>query len=188
MKQIPQQIQDRKHLQARPKRRKRNSYTNQMYGARLPREDARIVDDYARSNELDRAGVVRLALHQFALRQQMLYQGKGMSGEQPDQSIAAQLSVIKMRLEEMFALTAEMANFIGEERSSAAQFKPSAREVANVSRPITTNDNRGRVERLFNQQQQLLEAVLVEAIREIVARSGKRFLSELNSPHAAEIS
>jgi hypothetical protein len=188
MKQIPQQNERRNSLQKRAKRRKPSGYTKSVYGARLKHEDARIIDDYVRSNESDRTTVVRLALHQFALRQQMLFDGDAESDKQPNESVAAQLSDIKMRLEEMFALTAEMANFMSEGHSSPAQFKPSAREYPNVSHPITTSDNRVQVERLFIRQQQLLEAVLAEAVREIVARFGKRFLSELNTLSAAEIS
>lgn len=130
---------------------------------------------------------VRLGLHQFALRQQMLYQRKDPLREQQEQVIAAQLSPIKIRLEELFSLLSEMANIIGESRSPAAPRK-SAGENTNATRSVLKSDRRGQIEHLFSQQQQLLEAVLVEAIREIVARSGKRFLSELNLLPPAEIS
>ena len=188
MKQIPQQNDGRKSLPKRTKRRKPSGYTKSVYGARLKHEDARIIDDYARSNESDRTTVVRLALHEFALRQQMLSDVNAESDRQPNESVVSQMSDIKMRLEEMFALTVEMANFISEGHSSTAQFKSSARGYANVSHQITTSDNRGKVEQLFIRQQQLLEAVLTEAVREVVARFGKRFLSELNTLSVAEIS
>ena len=58
----------------RRRRRRKKTYSDATYGARLPHEDARIADEYARQHKLDRAGVVRLAMKQFAYRQQMRYQ------------------------------------------------------------------------------------------------------------------
>lgn len=69
----------------RKKRTRKKQYTDEIYGARLAHEDARIVDDYARQKKLERSDVVRLGMHQFALRQQMRYQPKGTLEELQEQ-------------------------------------------------------------------------------------------------------
>src|ERR1051325_2982482 len=69
----------------RRKRRRKKTYTDATYGARLPHEDARIADEYARLHKLDRADVVRLAMKQFAYRQQMRYQPKSDLEEMREQ-------------------------------------------------------------------------------------------------------
>lgn len=57
---------------AAPSRRKRRpKYAATIYGARLPREDARLLDEYAAAQGLARSAVVRLAVRQFTLRQQL---------------------------------------------------------------------------------------------------------------------
>lgn len=63
----------------RPKRRTRHKqkfYTDRTYGARLPHEDARIMDEFAARNKLDCADVVRLAVKDFTRRQQMSFKRK----------------------------------------------------------------------------------------------------------------
>ena len=60
----------------RQTRHKKKSFTDRTYGARLPYEDARVLDDYAERNKLDGADVVRLAVKQFVVRQNMKYQPK----------------------------------------------------------------------------------------------------------------
>lgn len=69
----------------RKKRARRKQYTSEIYSARLAHEDARVVDDYARRKGLDRSDVVRLGMHQFALRQQMRYQPKSALEEMQEQ-------------------------------------------------------------------------------------------------------
>lgn len=69
----------------RKKRARRKQFTGEIYGARLTHEDARVVDDYARRKGLDRSDVVRLGMHQFALRQQMRYQPKSALEEMQEQ-------------------------------------------------------------------------------------------------------
>ena len=58
---------DSKSLHSR--RHKRKNYTDEIYGARLQFEDARILDDYGKANRLDRSEVVRRGLHHFVLWQ-----------------------------------------------------------------------------------------------------------------------
>ncbi len=55
----------------RQTRHKKKTFTDRTYGARLPYEDARVLDDYAEQNKLDGADVVRLAVKQFVARQEM---------------------------------------------------------------------------------------------------------------------
>ena len=69
----------------RKKRARRKQFTSEIYSARLAHEDARVVDDYARRKGLDRSDVVRLGMHQFALRQQMRYQPKSALEEMQEQ-------------------------------------------------------------------------------------------------------
>jgi hypothetical protein len=92
----------------RRKRRRKKTYSDATYGARLPHEDARIADDYARQHKLDRAGVVRLAMKQFAYRQQMRYQPKSDLEEMREQvfrehfaPIAEQLDALALTLHEL---------------------------------------------------------------------------------------
>jgi hypothetical protein len=92
----------------RRKRRRKKTYSDATYGARLPHEDARIADEYARQHKLDRAGVVRLAMKQFAYRQQMRYQPKSDLEEMREQvfrehfaRIAEQLDALALTLHEL---------------------------------------------------------------------------------------
>jgi hypothetical protein len=99
---------------ARAARRKRRNFTEEVYGARLPFEDARVLDDYARANSLDRSEVVRLGLHQFALRQQMLYHKKDPLRETLEQVVADQLAPVLRRADEMASILNDLACFVAE--------------------------------------------------------------------------
>lgn len=90
----------------RRKRRRKKTYSDATYGARLPHEDARIADEYARQHKLDRAGVVRLAMKQFAYRQQMRYRPKSDLEEMREQvfrehfaPVAEQLDALALMLQ-----------------------------------------------------------------------------------------
>ena len=52
---------------AAAKRHRRRNFTEEVYGARLTYEDARVIDDYAKANNLDRSEAVRRGLHQFPI-------------------------------------------------------------------------------------------------------------------------
>lgn len=90
-------------------RRKTKHYSDLVYGARVTWADARVLDDYARAHNLARTDVVRLGLHQFALRQQM----RRPTPDTPDtpalQAVAEQLRPVQTRLEELTALLREWA-------------------------------------------------------------------------------
>jgi hypothetical protein len=93
---------------ARRKRCRKKRYSDATYGARLPHEDARIADEYARQHKLDRAAVVRLAMKQFAYRQQLRYQPKSDLEEMREQvfrehfaPVAEQLDALALTLHEL---------------------------------------------------------------------------------------
>ena len=81
------------------KRKRRRQYTEQIYGARPLYEDARIIDEYASRNGLDRAEVVRKALHMFALRQGMKYPSKDALQEMQEKVFREYFAELFERLE-----------------------------------------------------------------------------------------
>lgn len=89
-----------------PGRHKTKNFTELIYGARVTFEDARQLDDYARKNRLSRSAAVRLALHQFALQQQLRYRRKDPAQVLQEQLLAEQLAPLAARLEELSALLA----------------------------------------------------------------------------------
>lgn len=80
-------------------RNKKKTFTDRTYGARLPYEDARIMDDYAERNKLDCADVVRLAVKQFVARQSMKYQPKDAVRAAVEEVISEQLAPVIALLE-----------------------------------------------------------------------------------------
>ena len=95
-------------------RRRRRNFTVEMYGARLPHEDARVIDDYAEANKIDRAEAVRQALHLFALRQKMVRTKKDPLRESLEQVVAEQIAPIRQRTEEMMAMLNDLAGYVVE--------------------------------------------------------------------------
>lgn len=91
---------------------KRKNYTNEIYGARLAFEDARILDGYSKANKLDRSDVVRLGLHQFALRQQLRHNKKDPLRETLEQSVAEKIEPLSNRIEEITMVLRELAEAI----------------------------------------------------------------------------
>jgi len=80
-------------------RHKKKTFTDRTYGARLPYENARVLDDYAERNKLDRADVVRLAVKQFVVRQSMKYQPKDAVRAAVEEVISEQLAPVIALLE-----------------------------------------------------------------------------------------
>jgi hypothetical protein len=103
---------DRALSAAAVKRHRRRNFTAEVYGARLPYEDARVIDDYARANKLDRSEAVRRGLHQFVLRQKMLYTRKDPLRESLEQVVAEQIEPVRQRTEEMMALLNDLAGYV----------------------------------------------------------------------------
>ena len=83
----------------RQTRHKKKTFTDRTYGARLPYENARVLDDYAERNKLDRADVVRLAVKQFVVRQSMKYQPKDAVRAAVEEVISEQLAPVIALLE-----------------------------------------------------------------------------------------
>ncbi len=83
----------------RQTRHKKKTFTDRTYGARLPYEDARVLDDYAERNKLDRADVVRLAVKQFVVRQSMKYQPKDAVRAAVEEVISEHLAPVIALLE-----------------------------------------------------------------------------------------
>ena len=95
-------------------RRRRRNFTEEVYGARLPYDDARIIDDYANANKLDRSEAVRHGLHQFALRQKMIRTKKDPLRESLEQVVAEQIAPVKERTEEVMVLLSDLVNLVVE--------------------------------------------------------------------------
>lgn len=91
---------------------KRKKYTSEIYGARLEFEDARILDDYGKANKLDRSDVVRLGLHQFALRQQLRHHKKDPLRETLEQIVAEKIEPLSSRVEEVAVVLHEVAEAV----------------------------------------------------------------------------
>lgn len=92
----------------RRRRRRKKEYTDATWGARLPHEDARIADEYRRQHNLDRADVVRLAIKQFAYRQQMRYQPKGELAELREQIFREHFAPVGEQLEALLSAFREL--------------------------------------------------------------------------------
>jgi len=173
------------------RRRRKKLYTDHIYGARLAHEDARIVDDYARLKGLERSDVVRLGLHQFALRQQMKYQPKDEFQELQERVFREHFAALFEQLE---IITATFRELPQETNDRGAQ-----RELF-AARPLPENDevrfdDNGKgngvapgVESLLREQRRTLEQVLLSstlALRLLVNYLIEPQLSRLESPTAA---
>ena len=131
------------------KRYKPKNYAPEMYGARLPYSDARILDDYATAHRQTRADVVRLALHHFALKQQMRLSTKnGTPPAPPEQALTEQLRPLQARLDELAGQLHELVQTTRRTRPAASEITAGTDSVAALAQ-------------LINPQQQLLEQLLV---------------------------
>lgn len=131
------------------KRHKPKNYAPEMYGARLPYSDARILDDYASAHRQTRADVVRLALHHFALKQQMRLNAKnGVSPTPAEQAFEEQLRPLQARLDELAGQLRELIQAPRRTRPAASDITAGSDSVAALAQ-------------LLNPQQQLLEQLLV---------------------------
>lgn len=105
---------------ARKKRARKKQFTSEIYGARLAHEDARVVDDYARRKGLDRSDVVRLGMHQFALRQQMRYQPKSALEEMQEQVFREYFAEFGGRLDALASALQELPRTLIELQAGTA--------------------------------------------------------------------
>ena len=144
----------------RKKRARRKQFTSEIYSARLAHEDARLVDDYARRQRLDRSDVVRLGMHQFALRQQMRYQPKSDLEEMREQvfrehfaPVAEQLNALAVTLQELpqtllaFRSRQPFPNGNGDARNSETD--PSGSELARRLESEISSQRRALEQALF---------------------------------------
>jgi len=147
----------------RRKRRRKKLYSDATYGARLPHEDARIADEYARQHKLDRADVVRLAMKQFAYRQQMRYQPKSDLEEMREQVFREHFAPITEQLG-MLALTLqELPQTLLELRSR----QPSASgngEAASGETDASGSELARRLETEISSQRRALEQALFASV------------------------
>ena len=104
----------------RKKRARRKQFTSEIYSARLAHEDARVVDDYARRKGLDRSDVVRLGMHQFALRQQMRYQPKSALEEMQEQVFREYFAEFGGRLDALTSALQELPRTLVELQARTA--------------------------------------------------------------------
>jgi hypothetical protein len=133
------------------KRYKPKNYSPEMYGARLPFEDARILDDYAAARRQTRADVVRLALHHFALKQQMRLSAKNGAPPHMEQALTEQLRPLQTRLDELAGQLRELVQ-------TTPRTRPATAGIPSASDPVAA------LAQLMNAQQQLLEQLLVTAM------------------------
>lgn len=145
---------------AKKARHRGRQFTKAVYSARLPFEDARILNAYAKANSLDRSEVVRLGLHQFALRQQMKSHVKNpLLREAQEQLIAEQIAPITNRLDEMTALMNELTNLLIESRQSSKENTPVS--IKNAAHLFQEESEFTQLKQQFSEQKKLLERILV---------------------------
>jgi len=106
-------VQEPSRAPAKKRRRKKN-FMDDMYGARPAPEDAHIIDEYARLNGMERAQVVRLALHKFALLQQMKYPRKDEFQELKDKVFREHFAAVFEQLETISTTLQKLPQEIGE--------------------------------------------------------------------------
>lgn len=147
----------------RRKRRRKKTYSDATYGARLPYEDARIADEYARQHKLDRADVVRLAMKQFAYRQQMRYQPKSDLEEMREQVFREHFAPIAEQLDALALTLQELPQTILELRSR----QPSASgngDDGNGETDATGSELARRLETEISSQRRALEQALFASV------------------------
>ncbi|MGB8510889.1 MAG: hypothetical protein WCD76_21125 [Pyrinomonadaceae bacterium] len=186
---------------ARKRRKRRRQYTERIYGARPLYEDARIIDEYASRNGLDRAEVVRKALHMFALRQGMKYPSKDALQEMQEK-------VFREYFAELFERVEALSQSLREQPNNGADggFVSRNEYLLNGQNPVldqilltSTMALRLLVNYLIDPQLRQLDPANPASIEpyfrdadrgtaswskttaEVVSRTGKKIVGELNS-------
>lgn len=148
----------------RKKRRRKKNYADDMYGARPAPEDARIIDEYARLNGVDRTEVVRLALHKFALLQQMKYQPKDALQELREKVLREHFAQLFEQLETMTQKLQELPQ-TGIDRHIGHAFSAVGETVeqgaAGSANGGLDTESTQRIEFLLREQKRALEQVLL---------------------------
>jgi len=136
---------------SRKKRTRKKNYTDEIYGARLAHEDARVVDDYARRQKLERSDVVRLGMHQFALRQQMRYQPKGTLEELQEQVFREHFAALKEQLEALGTTLHELPQTFLEIHMRQV-FRAGVVEAGDAEERADGSDDEGELGRHFGEE------------------------------------
>lgn len=144
---------------SRVTRNKKQRYSKEVFGARVPHEDARILDDYGKLHKLERSDVVRVAIHQFALRQQMSYHKKDPLRETMEQAVAAQIAPIHNRIEEMAAMFHHLAQAFVQTQQTLAVPSSAGASTAHEELGVAYQQTHD-----FKEQKQLLEKTLMAAM------------------------
>ena len=147
----------------RRKRRRKKTYSDATYGARLPHEDARIADEYARQHKLDRAGVVRLAMKQFAYRQQMRYQPKSDLEEMREQVFREHFAPIAEQLDALALTLHELPQMLLEFRSGQP-FASHNGDAGNGETDPSGSELARRLESELSSQRRALEQALFASV------------------------
>ena len=149
---------------ARRKRARKKRYSDEIYGARLAHEDARIVDEFARHKKMEKSDVVRLALHQFALRQGMQYKPKDAFDQLSERVYREHFALVHEQLQTITGTLAEMPGQLIAANSQAA-FRTLSETDEKDSRGATgalnPADIAGHFEQLSREQRRTLEPVLL---------------------------
>jgi len=151
---------DRASSAAAVTRHRRRNFTEEVYGARLPYEDARVIDDYAKANKLDRSEAVRQGLHQFALRQKMIRTKKDPLRESLEQVVAEQIAPVQQRTEEVMVLLTDLVNLVVERGRNPpdGHMKDGG---GGASLPLDEGTVALPYARILSEQKQLLEQTLM---------------------------
>lgn len=143
-------------------RHKRKNYTDEIYGARLRFEDARILDDYGKANKLDRSEVVRRGLHQFVLWQQMRYHKKDPLRESLEQIVAEKIEPLHNGLEELATILNELSGVIvGIKQTPVVQARIDSSGISSPHQRVETGQTH---EGTIKEQKQLIEQTLMAAM------------------------
>lgn len=145
------------------RRRKRKNYTDEIYGARLHFEDARILNDYSKANKLDRSDVVRRGLHHFVLWLQMRFHKKDPLGEKLERILAEKIEPLSGHLAEVSRVLNELAGVnIGSKQTSAFQANREGSDLP--SAPHKDAEETSIYAHVFKEQKQLIEQTLMAAM------------------------
>ena len=148
----------------RKRRKRKRQYTEQIYGARPEYADARIIDEYASRNGLDRAEVVRQALHLFALRQGLKYPAKDALRDMQEQVFREYFAELFERLEAISKTLHELpAEVAGCNTEAPFRFLGAAPDTSSAHANIgeTGGEFTARLEFLISGQNRVLEQILL---------------------------
>jgi len=146
----------------RSNRNKRCKYPSKVYGARLKSDDAKILDDYGIKHNLGRSDVVRYALHQFAIKQQMNFNPNDHLSKLQEQVISEKIEPVNSQLNEI-ATTLNILKKEIVDNQHQGLFSNTGNDFKESKSPAINAESIIRIEQLFAEQQKTLEQTLVAA-------------------------